>query len=551
MTISLRRFGRHKKPRASVECQALDIHLRRNRHSHGHNRRLVCLVVAILVAVAVAACGGSSGGTGTNSPSATSTTLNIGLAKGPASFDIALDGGGQQLIMRSLSNEALTHENLNGTFSPGLATSWHYIGSGNEAFEFTLRHDAKFSDGTPVNASAVSKWLKYYQKAGGPFAGLIALKSVQTIGNWTVKLTLSSPNPVLPLLLSGSESNWGLVSGPNSLNAKAMANTTDGAGPYMLQTSGTVQGSQYTYVPNPHYYDKSAVHYKKVVVKIISSPATMLEAIKTDQVQFAAGDTTTAAAASSAGLQVAKAPSGTAGLILLDRTGKNVPPLGNVKVRQALNYAINRNTITKGLVGNYGIPSSELLSTDGYDPSYQNYYPYNPKRAKALLAAAGYPHGFSFSDVDGTFFGTVGGDQVTQAVAQDLSAIGVKIKVSSFPTNGEYQPKAISGDYEATTIPWDGSPMWYDYALLLAPTAVVNPFHANDPELNKLFAEGSKAPAAEGAKDWIAMTQQFTKTAVFLPVFNYEFIYYAAPSLHGVAVSQHVLYPLASQWSPS
>lgn len=57
--------------------------------------------------------------------------------------------------MFSLAYAGITHLNPDGTVAPALATSWSYVGTGNETFEFTLRHDARFSDGTPVTASAV------------------------------------------------------------------------------------------------------------------------------------------------------------------------------------------------------------------------------------------------------------------------------------------------------------------------------------------------------------------------------------------------------------
>ena len=66
-----------------------------------------------------------------------------------------------------------------------------------------------------------------------------------------------------------------------------------------------------------------------------------------------------------------------------------------MQVRQALNYAVNRQAVTQAIYGKYGVPTDETGSLDGLVPSLQNYYSYNPAKAKSLLAAAGYPNGFT------------------------------------------------------------------------------------------------------------------------------------------------------------
>ena len=113
----------------------------------------------------------------------------------------------------------------------------------------------------------------------------------------------------------------------------------------MLDASASAAGSVYTFVPNKYYYDKSAIRFKKIVARVITTPSTMLDAVRTGQVQFAYGDATTAkAAAGVSGVEVEAAPT-QAYVLNLDNGGGSAPPLANVKVRQALNYAINRKTL--------------------------------------------------------------------------------------------------------------------------------------------------------------------------------------------------------------
>ena len=169
---------------------------------------------------------------------------------------------------------------------PGLATSWRYVGDDNETFEFTLRQGAHFSDGTEVTASAVKSWFEYFANAKGPYVDQLNLKSVSTVGEWTVIMHEKSPSPELASTLA--DTDIGYVASPKaSANPSVLDEGTDGAGPYVVVPSQSVAGSQYTLVPNAYYYDPCAIRFSKVVVKIISQPSTLLEAIKSGELDVA------------------------------------------------------------------------------------------------------------------------------------------------------------------------------------------------------------------------------------------------------------------------
>ena len=183
---------------------------------------------------------------------------------------------------------AIIHENPDGSFAPGLATSWRYVGDDNETFEFTFRQGAHFSDGTEVTASAVKTWLEYFANAKGPYVDQLNLKSVSTVGEWTVVMREKSPTPELASTLA--DTDIGYVASPKAVaNPSLLDEGTDGAGPYVVVPSQSVAGSEYTLVPNAYYYDPSAIRFSKVVVKIISQPSTMLEG---DQIRPARGGQT-------------------------------------------------------------------------------------------------------------------------------------------------------------------------------------------------------------------------------------------------------------------
>src|SRR5262249_41958618 len=157
-------------------------------------------------------------------------------------------------------------------------------------------------------------------------------------------------NPIIPrLLVEGG--NFGDIGCPKAVaNPATLATQTCGAGQYVVVPSKTVIGDHYTYTPNPSYYDQAAIRFSEVDVKIITQPSTMLSAIGAGQLDVAYGDITTADQAAKAGLTVIHEPNGWDGLNIVDRSGTTSKPIGDVRVRQALNYALDRAAITKGLL---------------------------------------------------------------------------------------------------------------------------------------------------------------------------------------------------------
>ncbi len=495
------------------------------------------------VALALACVAGAATARGAAKPQ-----LTIGMSTGPESLDPAKNGTGPSQAWFSLFATPIIHVKPDGSFGPGLATSWHYFrtsAGANKGFEFTLRHDARFSDGTPVNAQAVVTWLKYFQSANGPallFMGPV--RSIQAVGKWTVRIQLMAPNPVVPLALS-ERGNWGDVESPKAVaNASVLGSQTAGAGPYVLVPSQSVTNDHYTFVPNKYYFDKSAIRYSKIVVKIIPDPSSLLQAVKTGQVDVATGDTTTAASAASAGLKIVRVVPGVEGIVFLDRGGAVAKPLADPRVRQALNYAIDRKTITQAIQGGNGKPTSAIFAADApLDPKLQNYYPYNPVKAKSLLAAAGYPNGFTFNVVGGT----PQQDKLTPSVAKYLSAIGVTLKIGIPSSNPEWAQMVFSGTYSAVTTGTGNSPMWLFYQFFLGPKGPLNQHGWYDRTLENLWEQGSRA--AKPAAYWKQLQERTVRQADFLPVFTYSDIYYVSKHVGGV-VDSDVAYPLASEWFP-
>jgi peptide/nickel transport system substrate-binding protein len=495
-------------------------------------------VIALLFTAVAAGAG--------NQAKAAKPVLRYGVADGWNNPNPALDPSNRPF--RALAYEQIIHMAPNGTFVPGLATSWRYFPTGtgpNKGFEFTLRHNARFSDGTLVTAPRVVAWFKYFLAAkGGYSASLGPNPSFKSVGQWTVQIRMRAPNPSVPFQLS--EREWGYVSSPQAIAKPTLfATGSYGAGPYMLDGSRTVQGDHYTFVPNPHYYNPSAIKWREVDVKVIPTDSSMLAALQSGQLDASEGTPKTAAAAQAAGFNVVSALQGVDRLIVI---GRDAPPLNDIRVRQALNYAINRKAIAQAVLGKYGAPISETITSDGFDPKYQNYYSYDPKKAKALLAAAGYPHGFTVKAIDQTFVLPTG-DVLVRPAAQDLSAVGVNLDIYTANTGADYAPKILSGEYPLGEHPPGIIPMSDHYGFFLSPNGILNPRHVDDPVIDKLYQRGLRARNA--SVYWKQISDRMTVQGYFINIASYDAVYFVSKKIGGVASGpqrQGFVYP--EEWYP-
>jgi peptide/nickel transport system substrate-binding protein len=330
----------------------------------GAVRRIAALTTGLAMAAMMAAAGAVQAQEG-------SDTLNIALNGPPLSFDPARADNGNGVIYTQLVYEPLIRAASDGTLQPGLATEWGYVGEGNKQFEVKIREGAKFSDGTPVTTEAVAASLNYFVKnATGPTAAAFAGITATAVDASTVSIATAQDNPSLPELMNQIYLAGDIIAPAGLANPEALASAPIGAGPYVLDASATVSGDHYTYTANPEYWDKSAQHFKTIVVKVIPSTTSALQALRTGQVDFMTGDAQTVEAAKGANLQVFNGPQAWEGFFLIDRAGQVVPAMGDVRVRQALNYAIDREAIATALYGEYGSANVQPNTTgwDGYDP---------------------------------------------------------------------------------------------------------------------------------------------------------------------------------------
>jgi peptide/nickel transport system substrate-binding protein len=501
----------------------------------GRRPRALATVAALVLAAALAGCGGSGGSASTTaSTKATVKPLRFGVSSfGDSVTNPALNNSTNGQLL-SISYAPLLYQKPNGAIGPALATSWRYIGNEHKVFELALRHNARFSDGTRVDAAAVLKWLDYYLASKNSQSGLLGSKpTFQATDKWTVRITMKQANPDVPGLLTQDGVAWGFVASPKAVaNPNLFKKASYGAGPYKLDYARSVPGDHYVFVPNPYYYDKPAITFKQVFVKAFADSSSMLQALGAGQLDAVSSvDATTASAAASAGLQVRTAPYA---VTFAQLNPKGNKALADVRVRRAMNYALDREAIAKALYGKYGTPTSEAIIVNDADPGLQDYYAYDPAKAKSLLAAAGYSKGFAFS------LDEVGPQQekIAGLIAHYLDAVGIKTKVVKFTTSSAYFDAIFKFNDDAWLLgAGTGSSTPNAYGPFVGPESVFKPGEPVDPEFDRLYDKG--LAASDPTADWKQMWARVTKNAWFLPTAAAPFLVFAKKSVSGIEMSQN------------
>lgn len=539
---------------------------RRARLAGGVRRRWIAvLAVALSLGLVASACGGgsSSGGSGASTSSHGSVpvanALNYNFVGPPLGLQPAKNGIGDSANFTILDYDSLVYWAPDGSLKPDLATSWKYVGSGNRVFEFTLRPGVKFQDGTSMDANAVKASIDYFRSVHGPEQSLTSsLQSVAVTGPMTVQLTFTQSVPEVALLFS-QQYEAGAIIGPKGLADPASLDTqSDGTGPFVLDWSHSVTNDHYTYTANPNYWNRAAVHYKQIVVHVLGQPNAITSALQTGQLDFSRGPFTPspqmATSAKSSGLTVKSVPFTPSGLVLADRGGTVLKPLGDLRVRQAINYAIDRNGITKALFGQYAAPTTQVLGrpgNDAYVAGLNNYYPYNPGQAKKLLAEAGYPNGFTLPVLDSTLIDQ--NNELAQAIASELGKVGIKVQITNVSASlNEYFGQLLAKKYPAEIGGAAGGVDGYTSGQTILPLGTGNPFGTVDPQMDSWYMQANaSSDASKRASLYQNINKRLVEQAWFAPVGVLDSIYFVRPNIQNVRFSEANPTPQPTSPDPS
>ena len=380
------------------------------------------VAIAVLAAASLAATSFAGG-------KAAAGSITIAIGSEPTTLDPQLkDDGGERAVTRNIY-ETLMARTEKGKLVPGLAAGMPKKVS-PKIWQFKLRPGISFTNGEPLNADAVVFSVKRiinkkFASEQSSFVGTIS--NARKVNNLTVNIVTTSPDPILP-----SRLYWMTIVPPKAAQSKDFAEKPVGTGPYTFVEWR--KGDHITLQANPRYWGQPKPSIQRVTYKFVPEGGTRLAGLL-------AGDFNLITNLLPEDAKRAPKFASTVGLehpvVILNAKSGSTSVTSDVRVRQALNLAVDKQGIAKALFGGFArVDDGQFLSPSwtGYNPGIKP-YGYDVNRAKSLIQAA---------DATGKTINFVGESgrwlkdkETIEAIASFWRAAGLKVNVQIFDF-GEY-----------------------------------------------------------------------------------------------------------------
>jgi peptide/nickel transport system substrate-binding protein/glutathione transport system substrate-binding protein len=460
-------------------------------------------------------------------------TLRVAMPYNPGAIDPMT---GRNLtdfyVLYTIFDGLVDFEPTTLNLKPGLAKSWKFTDP--KTLVLDLVDGVKFHDGTDFDGEAVKFNLDRYKndKRSNVKADLGTLESVEVNSKTQVTLKLNRPNSGMPNILTN---RVGLMVSPKSVKDAADGNvdrTAVGTGAFKFvswQDNDTL-----VVVRNDKYWQQGLPHLDGINFKIINELYRAVRAVVAGEADLAINlqPAQKPVADRSKNVVATAAPS----LVLYGaflNYGK--PPLDDVRVRQALNYAINRDEINKIAAVGLGQPSSTILPKEHWacDAATQNYYSYDPEKAKKLLADAGHANGVEIET-----FGWA--DQLAmqrqEVIISQLAKVGIRIKLTPLAPAQAVQAYMVEKKGSMFISPSSAYPDPSQlYEALFGKTALRNPGGVELPGFRELLDATMEAQEQDKRKAAFVKLQQFVNEQAL------QLVQYISPSVsvHSPKVKDH------------
>ncbi len=502
-------------------------------------RRLLAtaLIVAMLGATA---CGGDDS---EDSDSASTQQLVLGNNGDLLSWDPGEMKEGAVIHYAEALYDPLLRKTAESEIEGNLATEYEY-NDDLTALTLTLREDVTFSDGAKFDGEAVKVNLEARKEgAGSASEAAMVIDTIDVTDPTSVTLNLSEPSPGL---LSGLATYLGFMVSPETISSGSIEGTPVGSGPYVLENSES--GVSYSFTAREDYWNRDAFPFNNVVIRPYEEFTARYNALTTDQIQFMYGTSDMVPQAEADGLTVQSVPGEFQGMILQDRGGEVSEALGDVRVRQAINYALDREAILETHYSGRGQVTTQTFNpaSEAWVEDLNERYPYDPAKAEELLADAGYADGFTLR----TSYSEGFMSPLVPIVQQYLSDVGITldlVPVNGFAAGGletlKSQPAFMLSF--STNIP-----AWTDVLNKLTTTALWNHFGYTDDTVTRLMEEIPLAEGDEQAALYQELNTHLVEDAWFAPIVLQENIYISSPAIE-VTMQQAQLVPSLRFFSPA
>lgn len=491
---------RDSRPRATGEAE-IPTQVTTVMSSAMSRRSLLGLGLGVGAAMTLAACGADSGA----APSAGGGSGTLKWAwQLPTTWDPVTSSAGSDVQMLALTYSSLTHIDKGGNAVPHLADSWKYNADGTEV-SFTLKKGLVFSDGSPLDATAVKKSLERGRDAANSLVApqIADLKNIRVDNDQAFTLVLGGPNYQYPNLMAGKT---GMIVNPAVFekDADSLATTAAGSGPFVLKSY--TQNAKGILTRNPKYFNASEIKVAGFELYPAADAATIVASLQSGQYNVGLLPGSQVEAAKGAGLEVQIIPS--LYVATLD-VNTSMKPFDDPKVVEALHYAVDRQKLIDA--GQFGVGE---VSYQPFPPGYVGYndklkdvFAYNPEKSKSILAAAGYkepiPLTISAANPEG----------VPELLQAQLAKVGFDAKIETVPVAQFTQEVYINHSKALAVDGFAGreSPV-QAFQVLFSQTGLMNPSRIANPKVFAALEKVVKTPLDD--PDYPALLQEATEVAV-------------------------------------
>lgn len=409
------------------------------------------LVGITALALVTSACGGGAADTGGSAaaegPIDRNATLRVAWTIAASPMDPHTPSSPTaQAPYVGLVYDRLTQIVDGPELEPMLATSWQFTPDGRSA-TFVLRDGVRFTDGAPLDAAAVKASLDRARALSNSTVKnqFAMVTDVVAVDPRTVRIDTNRPAADLPYALS---SGAGSIISPAALDNPDLDTSPVGSGPYKVVS--VQMGDKVVYERNPDYWDPEAQKPARIELGGILNDNARLSALRSGQVDVVLTKIGQYDQASKLGGHFAfQSYTDTAAQTYSILLNTARPGVDQVKIRQALNHAIDRDALNTGILNGQCVPTTQPL-TPGYAGHLDSppiAYTHDPAKAKALLAEAGLPNGLDLRIAVPA--GLAPQDKLAAAVQAQLGEAGIRVSLDTQDSQqivGAWRPGA----------PWDG-----------------------------------------------------------------------------------------------
>ncbi|WP_028661306.1 ABC transporter substrate-binding protein [Nocardioides insulae] len=469
------------------------------------NRRgFLSLGLGASLIFALEACGGTSTTGAAGSGGAGGGTITWAWQL-PTTWDPVTSSAGSDVQMLALVYDPLTALDAQGNAVPWLAESWRYDKSGRRV-TFTLRPGLTFSDGTPIDATAVAKSIERGRTADGSLIApqMTTIAKVTASGKRDVVLDLAEVDYQYPLLFAGKT---GMVVNPAAFEKDAAALATQPAGSGPFAVTKYIQNDHASMTKNDSFFLAEEIKVSAFELYPQADPATAVAAVQSGQYNLGRLSGAQVQQAKDAGLEVQVIDS--MYVAVLD-VHSGMAPFDDPAVVEALKFAIDREKIKE--VANFGVGDVNYQPFPpgyvGYAESLADAYAYDPERARRLLSDAGYTAPVPVVLTDSGL-----SSAVIELIQAQLDGVGFDVTIETIPRTQATQLVYIE---HSRALTYDGfagreSPV-QAFQVLFGAEGLMNPGRETDPDLEAQLTKVKQTPTDD--PDYPALLQKATEIAV-------------------------------------